>query len=133
MGRKGGKVSIQSTRDQSGRESHHDAKEGFQVSKKGIQGRGQGFPSKGVVNTKNQDSNVEYAPMLYSSCEFYFRYLVWFALVNFIYYKWPIGCRHVKQSNKGICSTGHTSTTPSSPSQIISKDCIRKNIEINKG
>jgi hypothetical protein len=29
-------------RDQSGRESHHDAKEGFQVSKKGIQSRGQG-------------------------------------------------------------------------------------------
>jgi hypothetical protein len=36
MGRKGGKVSIQSTRDQGGREWHHDAKEGFQVSKKGI-------------------------------------------------------------------------------------------------
>ncbi len=27
---------IQSTRDQSGRESHHEAKEGFQVSKKGF-------------------------------------------------------------------------------------------------
>ncbi len=50
MGRKGGKVSIQSTRDQGGRESHHDAKEGLQVSKKGIHGRGQGFPSKGAVN-----------------------------------------------------------------------------------
>jgi hypothetical protein len=48
MGRKWGKVSIQSTRDQSGQESHHDAKEGFQVSKKEIHGRGQGFPSKGV-------------------------------------------------------------------------------------
>jgi hypothetical protein len=45
----GGEVSIQSTRDQSGQESHHDAKEGFQVSKKGIQGQGQGFPSKGVA------------------------------------------------------------------------------------
>ncbi len=45
----GRKVSIQSTRDQGGRESHHDAKEGFQVSKKGVQGWGQGFPSKGVV------------------------------------------------------------------------------------
>jgi hypothetical protein len=49
MGRKGGKVSIQSTRDQSERESHHDAKEGFQVSKQGAQGQGQGFPSEGVV------------------------------------------------------------------------------------
>jgi hypothetical protein len=40
MGWKGeGGVSIQPTRDQSGQESHHihDAKEGFQVSKKGIQ------------------------------------------------------------------------------------------------
>jgi hypothetical protein len=36
-GEEGGEVSIQPTRDQSGRESHHDAKEGFQVSKKGIQ------------------------------------------------------------------------------------------------
>jgi hypothetical protein len=35
-GEEGGEVSIQSTRDQSGRESHHDAKEGFQVSKKGF-------------------------------------------------------------------------------------------------
>ncbi len=40
-GEEGGKVSIQSTRDQSGPESHHDAKERFQVSKKGIHGRGQ--------------------------------------------------------------------------------------------
>ncbi len=39
IGRKGG-VSIQPTRDQSGRELHHDAKEGFQVSKKGIQEQG---------------------------------------------------------------------------------------------
>ncbi len=38
-GRKGG-VSIQPTRDQSGRESHHDAKEGFQASKKEIQEQG---------------------------------------------------------------------------------------------
>ncbi len=32
-----GEVSVQPTRDLSGRESHHDAKEGFQVSKKGVQ------------------------------------------------------------------------------------------------
>jgi hypothetical protein len=48
MGRKGGKVSKQSTRDQSGWESHHDAKEGFQVCKKGIHGRGQRFPATGL-------------------------------------------------------------------------------------
>jgi hypothetical protein len=48
MGNKrGGKVRIQPTRDLSGRELHHDAKEGFQVSKKGVQERGQGFPSTG--------------------------------------------------------------------------------------
>ncbi len=38
-GGKGG-VSIQPTRDQSGQESHHDKKEGFQVSKRGVQGIG---------------------------------------------------------------------------------------------
>jgi hypothetical protein len=27
--------------------SHHDAKEGFQVSRKGVQGQGWGFPDKG--------------------------------------------------------------------------------------
>ncbi len=36
--KRGGEVSIQPTRDLSGRESNHDAKEGFQVSKKGVQG-----------------------------------------------------------------------------------------------
>jgi hypothetical protein len=36
----GGKVSLQPTRDLSGRESHHDAKEGFQVSRKGVQEQG---------------------------------------------------------------------------------------------
>jgi hypothetical protein len=36
-GEEGGEVSIQPTRDQSGWESHYDLKEGFQVSKKGIQ------------------------------------------------------------------------------------------------
>jgi hypothetical protein len=47
MGSKKGGVSIELTRDLSGRESHHDAKEGFQVSKKKAQERGQGIPSKG--------------------------------------------------------------------------------------
>jgi hypothetical protein len=40
MGRKGGGVSIQPTRNQSGQESYQDAKEGFQVSKKGTQEKG---------------------------------------------------------------------------------------------
>ncbi len=49
MGSKGkGGASIQPTRDLSGRESHHDAKEGFQVSRKGVQGWGQGFPRRGL-------------------------------------------------------------------------------------
>jgi hypothetical protein len=46
----GGEVSIQPTRDLSGWESHHDAKEGFPVSKKGVQGRGQEFLSKGGLS-----------------------------------------------------------------------------------
>jgi hypothetical protein len=51
MGSKeGGEVSIQPTRDLSGREWHHDAKEGFQVSKKGVQGRGSKFLSKGGLS-----------------------------------------------------------------------------------
>ncbi len=41
----GGEASIQPTRDLSGRESHHDAKEGFQVSRKGVR-NGAGIPSK---------------------------------------------------------------------------------------
>jgi hypothetical protein len=51
MGRKwgGGEVSLQSTRDMSGRESHHVAKEGFQVSRKGVQKQGRDFPGKGEL------------------------------------------------------------------------------------
>ncbi len=45
----GGEVSTRPTRDLSGRESRHDAKEGFQVSRKGVQERGQGFQAKGVI------------------------------------------------------------------------------------
>jgi hypothetical protein len=48
MGADGGEeVSLQPTRELSGRKSHHDAKEGFQVSRKGIQEQGWGFPGKG--------------------------------------------------------------------------------------
>jgi hypothetical protein len=43
----GGEVSLQPARDLSGRESHHDAKEGFQVSRKGVQEQGYGFSGKG--------------------------------------------------------------------------------------
>ncbi len=50
MGSKRGvKVSIQPTRDLSGRESHHNAKEGFQVSEKGAQSGGRDFQAKGVI------------------------------------------------------------------------------------
>ncbi len=50
----GGKVTTQATWDQSGRESHHNAKEGFQVSKRGS-GTGEGFSRqrgifKGIVH-----------------------------------------------------------------------------------
>jgi hypothetical protein len=45
-----GEVSLQPTRDLSGQESHHGAKEGFQVSKKGIQKQGEGFPSNGGLS-----------------------------------------------------------------------------------
>jgi hypothetical protein len=49
-GEEKGGVSIQPTRELSGRESHHDAKEGFQVSKKGVQGRGVGISKqRGVI------------------------------------------------------------------------------------
>ncbi len=47
---KGGRVRIQPTRDQSGRESHHDAKEGFQESNREIQGIGSGISKqKGIA------------------------------------------------------------------------------------
>jgi hypothetical protein len=48
-GAKGGEVSIWRIRDLGGPESHHDAKEGFQVSKKGFQERGRDFQAKGVI------------------------------------------------------------------------------------
>ncbi len=64
---KGGEVSIQPTRDLSGRESHHDAKEGFQVSKKGAQEQGQGFPSKAGYQ-KNWVMHSDIMLLLYISC-----------------------------------------------------------------
>ncbi len=50
VGRKGGEeVSTQATWDQGGWESHHDTKEGFQVSKRGSRA-GEGFPGKGGLS-----------------------------------------------------------------------------------
>jgi hypothetical protein len=49
-GGEGGEVRIQPTRDHSGRESHHNTKEGFQVSRRGIQGTGVGISKqRGVI------------------------------------------------------------------------------------
>jgi hypothetical protein len=49
-GEQGGGVSIQPIRDQSGWESHHDTKEGFQVSKRGVQGIGVGiYKQRGII------------------------------------------------------------------------------------
>ncbi len=47
--RGGEEVSIQPTRVQSGQESHHNAKEGFQVSKKEIEEQGVGISRQRVV------------------------------------------------------------------------------------
>jgi hypothetical protein len=66
--KKGGEVSIQPTRDLSGRESHHDAKEGFQVSKKGIQEQGQGFPSKRWFIKRDWDVHSDIMLILYILC-----------------------------------------------------------------
>jgi hypothetical protein len=48
MGRKGGEVSTQATWDQSGRDSQHNAKDGFQVSERGS-GTGEGFSRQRVI------------------------------------------------------------------------------------
>ncbi len=67
MGSKwGGEVSIQPTRDLSGRELHHDAKEGFQVSRKGVREWGQGFQAKGVTKGIGLCSDI--LLILYISC-----------------------------------------------------------------
>ncbi len=49
IGSKRGGVSIQPTRDLSGRELHHDAKEGFQVSKRKLRNGGRDFQANGVI------------------------------------------------------------------------------------
>jgi hypothetical protein len=68
-GRKGGEVSIQPTRDQSGRESHHDAKEVFQVSKKGIQEQGVGISKQMGVLKRIVLCTSDIMLILYISCK----------------------------------------------------------------
>ncbi len=63
----GGQYTVQPTWDLSGRESHHDAKERFQVIKKGVQGQGLGFPSKGVYQ-KDWVMHSDIMLLLYISC-----------------------------------------------------------------
>ncbi len=69
----GGKVSTQATRDQSGRESHHDAKEGYQVSKRGSK-TGEGFSRqrgviKSVVPCTSDNANLVHIVLIvYMSC-----------------------------------------------------------------
>ncbi len=62
----GGEVSIQPTRDLSGRESHHDAKERFQVSKKGFQAKG---VIRGLVYALQYHANLVHIVLIvYMSC-----------------------------------------------------------------
>jgi hypothetical protein len=63
-----GEVSIQPTRDQSGRESHHDAKEGFQVSKRGDRGRRVGISKQRGVN-KGLGVHLQHHANLYISSQ----------------------------------------------------------------
>jgi hypothetical protein len=64
----GGEVSTQATRDQSGRESHHDAKEGFQVSKRGS-GTGEGFSRQRGIIKGIVPCTSDIMPTLYISCQ----------------------------------------------------------------
>jgi hypothetical protein len=67
-GEQKGGVSIQQTRDQSGRESHHDAKEGFQASKReGQETRGGDFQVRGV-NKRIGACTSNITLILYISC-----------------------------------------------------------------
>ncbi len=69
----GGEVSLQPTRDPSGRESHHVAKEGFQVSRKGHRDRDWDCQAKGVIKgiglcTPIYANLVHIVPIVYMSC-----------------------------------------------------------------
>jgi hypothetical protein len=70
MGRKGGgEVSLQPTRDQSGRESHHDTKEGFQVSMRGGQGTGVGISQQRWVIERIGVCTSNTTQILYIQCQ----------------------------------------------------------------
>jgi hypothetical protein len=69
MGRKvGGKVSTQATRNQSGRELHHDAKEGSQVSR-GVQEQGRDFSRQRGIIKGIVPCTSDIMPTLYISCQ----------------------------------------------------------------
>ncbi len=65
MGRKGG-FSIQPTRYQSGQGSHHNTEEGFQVSKRGVQGIRVGISKqKGIIKRIGACTSVYRANRVY--------------------------------------------------------------------
>ncbi len=66
MEEKGGGVSTQPTRDQSGRESHHE--EGFQVSKRGVQGIGVEISKQKGIITRVRRAPPYIMLILYISC-----------------------------------------------------------------
>jgi hypothetical protein len=69
----GGEVSIQPIRDLSGWESHHDAKEGFQVRRE-FRNRGRDFQAKGgyqkdrAVHLRYHTNLVHIVLIVYMSC-----------------------------------------------------------------
>jgi hypothetical protein len=66
--RGGGEVSTQATWDQSGRELHHIAKEGFQVSKRGS-GTGEGLSRQRGIIKGIVPCTSDIMPTLYISCQ----------------------------------------------------------------
>ncbi len=68
MGRKRGRVSIQPTRDRSGRKSHHDTKEGFQVSEREVQGIGVGISKQRGIIKGLRHAALYIVLIVYMSC-----------------------------------------------------------------
>jgi hypothetical protein len=66
-GEEGGGGQYTVTRDQSGRESHHDAKEGFQVSKREFRDGGRDFQARGL--SKGLGYALRIILILYISCQ----------------------------------------------------------------
>jgi hypothetical protein len=68
-GKGGGGVSIQPTRDQSERDSRHDTEEGFQASKRGVQGIRVGISKqKEIIKRIDASTSVDRANHVYISC-----------------------------------------------------------------